>query len=75
LSFRNAAPTLQCPQLQGRNRSAVRPGEPNAESGSTWSIETIRAARLVLDQLETIWRQRLDRFEEILAEPTEGAAS
>ncbi len=38
------------------------------------SIDTIRTAQRLLDGLEAVWRHRLDRFEEILAEPTEGAA-
>jgi DNA-binding transcriptional ArsR family regulator len=34
---------------------------------------TIRAARVVLEQLEAVWRGRIDRMDEILAEdPKEG---
>lgn len=32
------------------------------------NIETIRAAHDLLDQLEAVWRSRLDRFGEVLAE-------
>jgi len=31
-------------------------------------IEAIRAARMALDRLETIWRQRMDQFGEVLVE-------
>jgi DNA-binding transcriptional ArsR family regulator len=33
------------------------------------NIDTIRAAYRLLDQLEELWRGRLERFAEILAEP------
>lgn len=33
-------------------------------------IETVRAARLALEQLEDLWRGRLDRFGEVLADLT-----
>ena len=36
------------------------------------NIKTVRAAHRLLDQLEAVWRGRMDRFAEILAEPTEG---
>jgi DNA-binding transcriptional ArsR family regulator len=39
------------------------------------NIDTVRAAHRVLDQLEAVWRTRLDQISEILAEPTEGARS
>lgn len=32
------------------------------------NIETIRIANQVLDQLEALWRSRLDRFEDVLAD-------
>jgi DNA-binding transcriptional ArsR family regulator len=35
-------------------------------------IETIRQANQLLEELEAIWRSRLDRIDEILAEPDEG---
>lgn len=38
-------------------------------------IDTIRRASQLLEELEAIWRSRLDRFDEILAEPTEGATT
>jgi DNA-binding transcriptional ArsR family regulator len=36
------------------------------------NIDTLRAAHRLLDQLEAVWRNRMDRFAEVLAEPTEG---
>jgi len=32
-------------------------------------IDTVRRAAHLLDQFEAIWRHRLDRFDELLAEP------
>ena len=37
-------------------------------------VDTIRAATRLLDQYEEIWRGRLDRLDDLLAEPTEGPA-
>ncbi|MEX1134918.1 MAG: winged helix-turn-helix domain-containing protein [Acidimicrobiia bacterium] len=37
------------------------------------NIDTIRHAFRLLDQLEAIWRSRIDRFGEVLAEQNEGA--
>lgn len=37
-------------------------------------IGTVREAARLLDRLETIWRDRLDRFADILAEPLNGGA-
>jgi DNA-binding transcriptional ArsR family regulator len=40
----------------------------------TGDVDTIRRASSLLDELETVWRARLERFGEILAEdPTEEA--
>lgn len=36
----------------------------------TGNVDTVRAASRLLDQLETLWRQRIDRISEILAEPS-----
>jgi len=36
-------------------------------------IETIRTAERLLEELEAVWRSRIDRFGEVLAEPTGGA--
>jgi DNA-binding transcriptional ArsR family regulator len=36
------------------------------------NIETIRTAFRLLDQLEAVWRGRIDRFGEVLAERDEG---
>jgi DNA-binding transcriptional ArsR family regulator len=37
-------------------------------------VDTIRAAAGLLDQYEEIWRGRIDRLDDLLAEPTEGPA-
>lgn len=37
-------------------------------------IEAIRTANRLLDEFEGIWRSRIDRFDEILAETTEGVS-
>jgi len=37
------------------------------------NVDTLREAHGLLDQLEAVWRNRIDRIGEILAEPTEGA--
>ena len=36
-------------------------------------IDAVRTAHRLLDQLEAFWRSRIDRFAEVLAEPTKGA--
>lgn len=36
-------------------------------------IATIRTAHHLLDEFEGIWRDRIDRFADIAAEPTKGA--
>jgi len=36
-------------------------------------IDAGRTALRLLDQLEVLWRSRIDRFAEVLAEPTKGA--
>lgn len=36
------------------------------------NIATIRTAQDRLDELESLWRHRMDRFGDVLAEPTEG---
>ena len=35
-------------------------------------IKTLRHAARLLEQLEVVWRERLDRFGEVLADPTRG---
>ena len=35
-------------------------------------VHTLRLAARLLEQLEVVWRERLDRFGELLAEPTRG---
>jgi len=37
------------------------------------NLDTIRDAFRLLDQLEAVWRGRIDRFGEVLAEENEGA--
>jgi DNA-binding transcriptional ArsR family regulator len=37
------------------------------------NISAIRTANHFLDQLEGVWRSRIDRFADVLAETTEGA--
>jgi DNA-binding transcriptional ArsR family regulator len=37
------------------------------------NIDTVHTAYRLLEQLEAVWRSRIDRFGEVLAEPTEGA--
>jgi hypothetical protein len=40
----------------------------------TGNVDTIRRVSLLLDELEAVWRARIDRFGKILAEePTQGA--
>jgi hypothetical protein len=34
---------------------------------------TLQTAHHLLDDLETLWRGRIDRSEQVLADPTEGA--
>lgn len=48
-------------RLQGRERLVLT------------DIDAVRTARELLDQLDALWRSRIDRFAEVLAEPTEGA--
>jgi len=36
-------------------------------------VDAGRTALRLLDQLEVLWRSRIDRFAEVLAEPTKGA--
>jgi DNA-binding transcriptional ArsR family regulator len=38
------------------------------------NADTLRAAHRLLDQLEAIWRQRVDRIDDLLAEPEKGAS-
>ena len=35
------------------------------------NIETVRAAHRLLDEFESVWRHRMDRIGELLAEPTD----
>jgi len=48
----------------------TRRGREQRVSGS---VEALRAAHRLLEQLEAQWRGRLDRIEHVLADPTEGA--
>ena len=36
-------------------------------------VATLRSAHGLLDDLEALWRGRMDRIEQLLADPTEGA--
>jgi len=36
-------------------------------------VATLRTAHHLLDELEALWRQRIDRIEQVLAHPTERA--
>jgi hypothetical protein len=36
-------------------------------------VATLRSAHRLLDDLEALWRGRMDRIERHLADPTEGA--
>jgi DNA-binding transcriptional ArsR family regulator len=36
------------------------------------SLDALREVHHLLDLVETVWRQRIDRIGELLAEPTEG---
>jgi DNA-binding transcriptional ArsR family regulator len=36
------------------------------------TVDTVRQAQRALDQLEAVWRHRIDRIGELLAEPTPG---
>lgn len=38
-------------------------------------IDAVRTAHELLDQLDALWRGRIDRFTEVLSERTEGAGS
>ena len=37
------------------------------------NIDAVHTAYRLLEQLEAVWRSRMDRFGEVLAEPNEGA--
>ena len=47
-----------------------RRGREQLVSGN---VDTIRRAHRLLDRLEVVWRERIDRFGEVLAQPQEGA--
>lgn len=36
-------------------------------------VETLRSVHSLLDQLESVWRERIERFGDVLAEPDGGA--
>ena len=36
-------------------------------------VATLRTAHRLLDELEALWRGRIDRIDQLLADPTEGA--
>jgi hypothetical protein len=37
-------------------------------------VATLQTAHGLLDDLEALWRRRIDRIEQVLAQPTDGAA-
>ena len=37
------------------------------------NVDTIRRAHRLLDRLEVVWRERIDRFGDVLTHPKEGA--
>jgi DNA-binding transcriptional ArsR family regulator len=39
------------------------------------NVDTIRLAQKLLDQFEELWRARLDRFTDVIAESNEGAST
>jgi len=47
----------------------TRRGREQRVSGN---VEALRTAHRLLDGLEALWRGRLDRIEQVLADPTEG---
>jgi DNA-binding transcriptional ArsR family regulator len=47
-----------------------RHGREQRVSGN---LDTLRDAHRLLDRIEAVWRARIERIGEILAEPTEGA--
>lgn len=49
----------------------TRRGREQRVSGN---VATLQAARRLLDQLEGLWRERLDRIEQVLADSAEGAS-
>jgi DNA-binding transcriptional ArsR family regulator len=50
----------------------VRRGREQLVRGN---VDAVRDASRTLDRLEAVWRHRMDRFGELLAEPDEGARS
>jgi DNA-binding transcriptional ArsR family regulator len=52
--------------------SKRRSGREQLVSGN---VDTVRGAYVVLEQLEAVWRHRMDHFGEILAEHNEGAST
>jgi DNA-binding transcriptional ArsR family regulator len=50
----------------------VRKRRRGREQLVTAEIQAVRDAARLLDRLETIWRDRLERFADVLAEPTGG---
>lgn len=37
------------------------------------NADTVRRAHHLLDRLEVVWRERIDRFDDVLTQPREGA--
>ena len=50
----------------------VRKRRRGREQLVSTDIETVREAGRLLERLEVLWRERLDRFADVLAEPPRG---
>ena len=50
----------------------VRKERRGREQIVSCNIETIRTARALLDEIDGLWRSRIERMSELLAEPDEG---
>jgi DNA-binding transcriptional ArsR family regulator len=53
----------------------VRKRRQGREQLVSADIRTVRDAGALLDRLESTWRDRLDRFSDVLAEPSQGGRS
>jgi hypothetical protein len=52
----------------------VRKKRRGREQRVSGNIDVLREVHRLLDRLEAVWRQRIDRIGEILADPTRGEA-
>jgi DNA-binding transcriptional ArsR family regulator len=51
----------------------VRKTRHGREQRVRGDVATLRSAHRLLDDLETVWRGRIDRIDQVLADPSEGA--